>query len=433
MNLLYLHSHDTGRFIEPYGHPVPTPHLSRLARQAVLFRHAFSAAPTCSPSRAALVTGTWAHSSGMIGLAHRGFRLSDPSRHLAAFLGRHGFEAVLCGVQHEALDPAILGYRRVLSAEQARPDIANAEAVASWLGERGSGRARSPFFLSFGTFATHREFPDAGPGDEPGHLMPPAPLPDAAPVRADFARYRASARLLDRCVGIVLDALESSRLAGETILLSTTDHGIAFPHMKCTLYDTGIGVSLMLRIPGQPPGVRDALVSQVDIFPTLCDLLGLDKPAWLHGVSLVPVLQDPGAEVREELFAEVSYHAAYEPMRCIRTARHKLIRFHDDHGRSVPANIDDGLTKTYLMEHGILTETRDREMLFDLSLDPMERVNRAHDPRSGGVLGELSARLEGWMAETGDPLRAGVRVPRPPGARVNRLSSLSPREENWEE
>lgn len=76
-NILYLHSHDTGRAIQPYGAPVATPRLQQLADQGILFRQAFCAAPTCSPSRAALVTGQSAHSSGILGLAHRGFALHD--------------------------------------------------------------------------------------------------------------------------------------------------------------------------------------------------------------------------------------------------------------------------------------------------------------------------------------------------------------------
>jgi arylsulfatase A-like enzyme len=76
-NILYIHSHDTGRYVQPYGHAIPTPNLQRLAEQGVLFRQAYSAAPTCSPSRAGLLTGQCAHSSGMLGLAHRGFSLRD--------------------------------------------------------------------------------------------------------------------------------------------------------------------------------------------------------------------------------------------------------------------------------------------------------------------------------------------------------------------
>ena len=80
-NILYIHSHDTGRYVQPYGHAIPTPHIQRLAEEGVLFRKAFCAAPTCSPSRASLLTGQHAHNSGMLGLAHRGFKLNDYKQH----------------------------------------------------------------------------------------------------------------------------------------------------------------------------------------------------------------------------------------------------------------------------------------------------------------------------------------------------------------
>ena len=81
-NILYLHSHDTGRAIQPYGHQVPTPNIQRLADQGLLFRHTYCGAPSCSGSRACLLTGQWAHSNGMMGLAHRGFVLNDYSQHI---------------------------------------------------------------------------------------------------------------------------------------------------------------------------------------------------------------------------------------------------------------------------------------------------------------------------------------------------------------
>src|SRR5215471_4995915 len=82
-NILYIHSHDSGRYLQPYGHNVPTPNLARLAKEGILFRQAFDAAPTCSPSRAALLTGQCPHRNGMLGLAHRGFSLTDYKRHIA--------------------------------------------------------------------------------------------------------------------------------------------------------------------------------------------------------------------------------------------------------------------------------------------------------------------------------------------------------------
>ena len=106
-NILYLHSHDTGRYIQPYGHNVPTPNLQVLAEQGVLFRQSFCAGPTCSPSRACLVTGMWPHSSGMIGLAHRGFALNDYTQHIVHTMRQAGYHSTLIGVQHVAARPEL--------------------------------------------------------------------------------------------------------------------------------------------------------------------------------------------------------------------------------------------------------------------------------------------------------------------------------------
>ncbi len=80
-NIIYVHSHDTGRYLQPYGHAVPAPNLQRLANEGALFRQAFNAGPTCSPSRASLLTGMCPHINGMFGLAHRGFVLNEYKQH----------------------------------------------------------------------------------------------------------------------------------------------------------------------------------------------------------------------------------------------------------------------------------------------------------------------------------------------------------------
>ena len=90
-NVLYLHSHDTGRYVQPYGYPVPTPNIQHMADQGVLFRQAFCAAPVCSGSRAALLTGQCTHATGMLGLAHRGYRLYHPERHIVNVLRDAGY------------------------------------------------------------------------------------------------------------------------------------------------------------------------------------------------------------------------------------------------------------------------------------------------------------------------------------------------------
>ena len=102
-NILYIHSHDTGRFTSPYGYAVPTPHLQRLAAEGVVFRQAYCAAPTCSPSRASLLTGECPHSNGMLGLAHRGFAMtpSGYDHHIVRTLRREaGYYSALVGLQH---------------------------------------------------------------------------------------------------------------------------------------------------------------------------------------------------------------------------------------------------------------------------------------------------------------------------------------------
>ncbi|MFP4356269.1 MAG: sulfatase-like hydrolase/transferase, partial [Phycisphaerae bacterium] len=101
-NIVYIHSHDTGRYIQPYGYPVDTPRLQAFAEQGALFRKAFCAGPTCSPSRAALLSGQSPHNAGMLGLAHRGFCQMDFSRHIQHVLGEHGYETALSGMQHVA-------------------------------------------------------------------------------------------------------------------------------------------------------------------------------------------------------------------------------------------------------------------------------------------------------------------------------------------
>ena len=117
-NVLYLHSHDTGRYVQPYGHPVPTPAYQRLAQEGVLFRQNFCLGPTCSPSRAALLTGQTPHSCGQLGLAHRGFELQHPERHLAWTLRQHGYSTTLIGVQHVTRDPARTGYEQIQTEER---------------------------------------------------------------------------------------------------------------------------------------------------------------------------------------------------------------------------------------------------------------------------------------------------------------------------
>ena len=422
-NILYIHSHDTGRYVQPYGHSVPTPNIQRLAETGVLFRRNFCVAPTCSPSRAGLLTGLCAHSSGMIGLAHRGFSLFDYKQHLVHRLRAAGYRSTLIGVQHIAGDASVIGYDRVVEVESRRVKDVSPAAVGFLC-----GGPQQPFFMSVGFSETHREFQDPGRREDPRYSLPPQPLPDTPQTRRDMAAFKASARILDEGMGSVFDALEANGLAENTLVICTTDHGIAFPGMKCNLADHGIGVMLIMRGPGGFSGGKaaDALVSHIDIYPTLCELLGIEAPEWLQGTSLMPLIRGDAEEVNEEIFAEVTYHAAYEPQRCVRTRRWKYIRRFDPLSPVLP-NCDDSLSKDLWLQHGWRDRGLASEQLYDLIFDPNEAHNLAGDPAWASELGEMRARLERWMERTNDPLLQGP-VPAPRGARVNDPGGLSPRE-----
>ncbi len=432
-NIVIFHSHDMGRWIQPYGHPIPTPHLQTFADEALTFRKAFCAAPTCSPSRAAMLTGCAPHCVNVLGLVHRGFGPVDIPKHLAQYLRGHGYHTMLAGIQHEIFKTVSdLGYSEIINGSEEIPrkyrDIDTAEKLAARLQE---GLPDQPLFLSFGTFMPHREFPGAGPENDPERVMPPYPVSDTPEGRRDFAEYREAVGQTDKSFGILIAALKKAGIYENTILVVTTDHGPAFPGMKCSLQDTGIGVAFMIRQPNIASGTKktsEALVSQLDLFPTLCELADLPLPEWLQGHSLVPVLKGEREEVRDELFAEVTYHASYQPMRAIRTRTHKLIRHFDpERLRPVLANVDNGHEKERLLAAGWEKLGHEAIELFDLETDPWETKNRAGDPVLAEEQADLLRRLEAWMKETNDPLLASApRVKAPPGARVNALVSRGP-------
>jgi arylsulfatase A-like enzyme len=420
-NILHIHSHDTGRYIQPYGHPVPTPNLQRLAEQGALFRQAFCAGPTCSPSRAGLLTGQAPHSCGQFGLAHRGFPLRDTHKHLAVFLKSAGYSTHLIGIHHEVRDPRTI-YENVAKVASSR-----AEHVAPTATEFLSQRPRDPFFLSVGFSETHRTFPAPGPTEDLRYTLPPPLFPDTPQTRADMAAFKASARMLDAGMGAVIHALDHSGLGQNTLVICTTDHGMAFPNMKCNLTDHGTGVMLILRGPGGFTGgkVIDALVSQMDIFPTLCDVAGIEPPPWLQGKSLVPLVSDGRDEVHDAIFSEINYHVCYEPQRMARTRRWKYIRRFDDRRKPVLPDCDDSPTKTVWMEHGWRDREFAGEQLYDLMFDPHEVRDLARDPAHQGVLTDMRRQLERWMVETDDPLLKGP-IPAPSAATLNLIDGESP-------
>ncbi|HRR06392.1 MAG TPA: sulfatase [Victivallales bacterium] len=440
-NIIYIHTHDTGRYIQPYGYGIPTPRLMEMAQEGVLFRNYHTTGPTCSPSRSSLLSGMAPHSIGMLGLAHRGFEWNDYSKHLANYLRKNGYETALCNVQHEVSHKRIdaLGYERILKAELKsrlddeglnliERDKAHCEEAVKFI----KSTHQKPFFLSFGMISTHRPFP-CNSKINPDYLFVPAKIPDAREIRKDMAGFAEMLTAVDECTGKILDAIKESGLDKNTIVIFTTDHGIAFPFHKCNLYDTGTGISLIIKFPDKKYAGKtvDSLLSVIDIFPTLCDINGLEKPSWLEGKSFLSILEGKENEINEEIYAEITYHAAYEPVRSIRTKRYKLIRHFDDYEKIVLPNIDNGLTKAYLMERGLAERKKDMIEFFDLINDPEEKRNLALIGEKQNIMNELNLKLENWMKRTNDPILTGY-VPKPKGAIANRKDGIHPEDEDYE-
>ncbi len=427
-NILYIHSHDTGRLTSPYGYAVPIPNLQRLAEEGILFRQAFNAAPTCSPSRASLLTGECPHSNGMLGLVNRGFSMTPEGyqHHIVRTLRKEAnYYSALIGLQHIARDPRTIGYD---SVESPIPDPWNGVASVTPRAVRFlHSHPKEPFWLTVGFFETHRPYHPAAPEDLQQFMQPPEPVPDVVASRGDMADFHESVKTLDWGVGEVLAALEAAGLAENTLVISTTDHGIAWPMMKCNLYDGGMGVHLIMRGPGGFTGGKlcDAMISHLDLYPTLCELLQIEPPAWLQGRSFLPVLRGDTQEINEAVFSEVNYHASYEPMRAVRTKRWKYIRRYDGRTHPVLPNCDDGPTKKYWVDHGWAHQTIWSEALYDLLFDPNERNNLATAPDHAATLDAMKKRLDIWMRATNDPLLRGA-VPAPPGARLNNPNEISP-------
>jgi arylsulfatase A-like enzyme len=389
---------------------VSSPALDRLAATGVRFARSFCTAPQCSPSRASLHTGRYPHSTGVLGLAHApfGWRLDPRERHMAHILADAGYSTSLIGMQHLVEHDAAheLGYQRVAPVQ---PAYEEAEAAIAQLREL-SGRDE-PFYLEVGFEEPHRpyDFGGAVPDTSRGVAIPPY-LPESVEAREDLASFQGAIRQMDEAVGRILHALDQLALAQSTLVVFATDHGAAMPRAKCTLYDPGIEVALLIQYPNGRLGngqVVSELVSHVDVVPTLLDALDLRKANNLHGRSLWPLLQDAPYEPRAEVFAEKTFHTHYEPMRAVRTVRHKLIvnleiglRF------DVPGDILESPMMPLVIRR--MLGTRPPLELYDLEQDLWEESNVADQPEYTEVQSDLRNRLLQWMQDTHDPLLTGA-------------------------
>ena len=348
----------------------------------------------------------------MMGLAHRGFSLYDYDHHIVRTLREAGYHTELIGEQHVSADPDMLGYDVVHEIDDTRVSSVAPAAI-----EALSGGIPEPFFMSVGFFETHRSFFAPSSVRDRVYSLPPPFLPDTPEIREDVAAYKASARSLDHGVGSVLNALHETGLDRNTLVICTTDHGLAFPTAKASLLDRGIGVMLIMRGPGFTGGrAHDELVSHVDLFPTVCELAGIEPPPWLLGRSLVGLVSRRPSRPGRARRSSPSSPTTPPTSRSGRSAPSATST--SAASTTTPtrccANCDDSPSKDAYLARGWGKRAGRARVPARPLLQPRRGAQPDRRPRVRRVPADLRARLQQWMEETSDPLLDGP-VPAPPG------------------
>jgi N-sulfoglucosamine sulfohydrolase len=421
-NVLLLIADDLGREVGCYGDKIAkTPNIDAFAKTGTRFTHGFASVSSCSPSRAAILTGLPTHQSGQYGLAHEvhDFYTFRNVQSVPRLLKPAGYRTGVIAKLH--VQPAEVYPWDVEMKTNGRNGAAIATAAKKFFDESGD----KPFFLLVGFTDPHRakrgfdsQVPLKGMPTvtfDPKTLALPYFLPDQADARGDYADYYGSVARLDFGVGAVLHALKDARRDTDTLVIFLSDNGIPFPGAKTTLYDPGLNLPLVIRVPGAKEQVNQAMVSWTDIAPTILDWAGVKPAPAMGGKSLLPLLGQADAKDRDVVFGSHQFHeiTMYYPMRMVRTRTHKLI-VNLAHQLPVPTAADLFNSDTW---QGILQrkdtmvgqrsrealEHRPREELFDLTKDPNELINLAGDAAYGDVLKELRTKLRNWQVATKDP------------------------------
>ncbi len=412
LNIIVVICHDLGQHLGCYGQPdVRSPNIDAFSASGVRFENSFCTAPQCSPSRAALWTGRFPHANGVVGLTHAGFAndLHTVEKHLAQILRAAGYDTHLFGQQHEARTPERCGHEYIHGGG---PCCRIADEFEMWLSS--VRHADRPIFAQVNFFEPHRPFPhaDVEPLSPDGLTVPPY-LPDIPEVREDLADIEASIASADKAFGQIINAIHSSTIVDNTLVLFTADHGISFPHAKMTLYDPGIEVPLIIAGPGIDPGTAlYEMISNVDVMPTLLEWIGLPVPPNLHGRSFYPLLSGGAYVANDLVFAEKTYHTYYDPMRSVRSKQWKLIANFEFAPWQETSPDYDNNAKTYVEVSKASHVPYESQYhppfeLYDLKNDRYEQHNLANDSNLAVVRDEMVQILYTWMEKTGDPLLNG--------------------------
>lgn len=451
-----------------YGnHVIWTPNLDALAKDGTTFTHAFCTTASCSASRSVILTGLHNHANGHYGHQHDYHKFSsyDNVVSLPVFLAQGGYRTARCGKFHVAPE-SVYKFQTIIPGAERNP-VAMANNCRSFISEDSD----QPFFLYFCTADPHRgggvakelpEQPDrfgnplrgskGYPGIqevtyEPSEVSVPGFLPDTPACRAELAQYYQSASRVDQGMGRLIEILKDAGRWEDTLFLFISDHGIAMPGAKTTLYEGGMRSPCLVRNPynARRGVVCDAMVSWVDLVPTILDFAGLydastgrvapqalppavkkpapdaqqtrdTEPGDFHGRSFLGVLEQESPGGWGVVYASHTFHEIqmYYPMRVVRTRQHKLI-WNIAHPLPFPfasdlwaaptwqAQLKKGLDAPYGAKTVGTYIQRPKFELYALESDPHEGRNLAEIPKYAPLLETLVAQLKEFQQRTADP------------------------------
>jgi len=405
-----------------YGDPiVRTPTFDRIAREGVLFHHAYTAAPSCSASRAAILTGRYPHQLESGGNLWSEWPSQFPTyvsilEEKGYFTGstRKGWgpgDYAVSGLEH---NPAGKSYRDFESFIKARPDD-------------------QPFVFWFGSSDPHRDY-ETNTGIRSGMKLEdvevPGFLPDLTCVRNDILDYYFEIERFDRECGQILQILEEIGELDNTIIVMTSDNGMPFPRAKANLYDYGTRMPLAMRWPEEITAgkVVDSFMSFTDFAPTFLQAAGESVDPGMSGKSRWPVIHGEVAGDLE-VYTERERHANVRegdlsyPMRSIRTHEYLYIlnpmperdpagnpSVHQSVGQY--GDVDNSITKYLIMEmedadtgvnyFDLSFGHRPEEELYDVKNDPFQLHNLAANSKYAAIKTEMRSKLTAWMEATGD-------------------------------
>jgi arylsulfatase A-like enzyme len=400
-----------------YGNAsIRTPNLDRMAREGIRFNNAFVSSPQCSPNRSSIFTGCAPHTTSTSRL-HTPVPPWEPT-FLEPLRERGYFLAAFRKVhQGPAFDKRWNFY-----------GAANVPFRKFFDALPGG----HPFFLHVGFTDPHRPYQKGAysPPHDPGKVRLPDFLPDTPEIRGDLADYADEIARMDSECGEIFDLLRQRGLAGNTLIVFTGDNGMPFPRAKGSCYDPGIHVPLLASWPGRiRPGVREELIAHVDLPVTWLDAAGIAKPRKMQGRSFLPLMSGGSYQARDEVFSERNWHDNFDPIRAVRTTRHKLVFNAAPHFPYRPAwDLENSPSwKSYLAQgragrlsarhQRLLENSRPMLELYDLLNDPGEFHNLADSQQHRDVLQDMQRRLSRWMHETYDYLPPAYANPGEPAGR----------------